>query len=95
MPSPMKKAPYLDDEEREIVEAYERGEYVIAEDDARFRAALQQAAKNYLKKTARVNIRISQADLRQLKVRAAEEWLPYQTLMASVLHKYASGRLPS
>jgi predicted DNA binding CopG/RHH family protein len=28
-----------------------------------------------------------------MQARAAEEGLPYQTLIASVLHKYASGRL--
>jgi predicted DNA binding CopG/RHH family protein len=40
-----------------------------------------------------VNIRLSSGDLRDLKVRAMEEGVPYQTLMASVLHKFVSGRL--
>jgi predicted DNA binding CopG/RHH family protein len=40
-----------------------------------------------------VNIRISAMDLEGMQARAAEEGLPYQTLIASVLHKYASGRL--
>jgi predicted DNA binding CopG/RHH family protein len=30
-----------------------------------------------------------------LKRRAAEEGLPYQSLIASILHKYVSGNTPS
>ncbi len=41
----------------------------------------------------RVNIRISRKDLEALQKRALAEGIPYQTLMASVLHKYVSGRL--
>ena len=41
----------------------------------------------------RVNIRKSSKDLEALKKRALEEGIPYQTLMSSVLHKYASRRL--
>jgi predicted DNA binding CopG/RHH family protein len=36
---------------------------------------------------------MSERDLRQLKVRAAEEGIPYQTLVTMVLHKYVTGRL--
>jgi predicted DNA binding CopG/RHH family protein len=46
-----------------------------------------------LKKDRRMNIRISDRDLKSLKARAAEEGIPYQTLVTSVLHKYVSGRL--
>ena len=41
----------------------------------------------------RVNIRMSKKDLEALQTRALEEGIPYQTLMASILHKYVSGRL--
>jgi predicted DNA binding CopG/RHH family protein len=45
------------------------------------------------KKDRRVNIRISSKDLEALQKRALEEGLPYQTLIASILHKFVSGRL--
>jgi predicted DNA binding CopG/RHH family protein len=48
---------------------------------------LQQAARNTLKKTRNINIRLTERDLHKLKVRAAEEGIPYQTLAASILHK--------
>jgi len=50
-----------------------------------------QAATRYRRKDARINIRLSSADLDILKQRAVEEGLPYQSLIASVLHKYVSG----
>ncbi len=46
-----------------------------------------------LAKDKRVNIRISSRDLDDIQAKAAEEAIPYQTLMASVLHKYVTGRL--
>lgn len=41
----------------------------------------------------RPNIRISSKDLETIQKRAMEQGLPYQTLISSLLHKYASGRL--
>ncbi len=84
---------YIDKEERDIIEAYKRGEYVRVPNAKALKAAMKKAAGNYLKKEARINIRLSEADLEGLKQKAAEEGLPYQTLIASVLHKFVSGRL--
>ncbi len=79
--------------EQEILAAFERGEWSPARNQkgeiARFRAA----AAATLLKNKRVNIRISSRDLEGLQAKAAEEGVPYQTLMASVLHKFVSGRL--
>ncbi|GJQ51316.1 MAG: hypothetical protein HKUEN02_01630 [Anaerolineaceae bacterium] len=46
-------------------------------------------ARATFKKDKRVNIRISSKDLTSLQKRAIREGVPYQTLIASVLHKYA------
>ena len=45
------------------------------------------------KKIARINIRLTNEDLLNLKKRAEEEGLPYQTLVNSIIHKFLSGRL--
>jgi hypothetical protein len=39
-----------------------------------------------------MNIRLSSGDLSDIQVKALQE-VPYQTLIASVLHKYVTGRL--
>ena len=83
----------LDEEEREILEAYERGETVPVPDMEARIAEYQEAARNFFRKDRRVNIRISNRDILALQEIAQEEGLPYQTLMASILHKYVTGRL--
>lgn len=82
----------LDSEEKALLEAFEAGEF--QSDLDRDRAAeLQGAAELTVRKDKRINIRISSRDLALLKRRALEEGLPYQSLVASVLHKYVSGSL--
>lgn len=58
-------------------------------DLAKFKAA---ATATFLK-DKRINIRLSTPDLMDIQARALEEGMPYQTLIASVLHKFVSGRL--
>ena len=57
--------------------------------DPSLRAVCQ--AKATFRKDRRLNIRISSKDLEAIQKRALVEGLPYQTLIASVLHKYAAG----
>ncbi len=83
----------LDDEEKEILKSYDAGEWESI-------PKLQESIQNYseyaaatFKKDKRINIRISSKDLEAIQKRALEEGLPYQTLIASVLHKYVNGRL--
>ena len=83
----------LDEEEREILEAYEQGELTPVADKEAIIARLKVAAANTLRKDRRVNIRITGYDLAALQNIALEEGIPYQTLMASILHKYVTGRL--
>ena len=52
-----------------------------------------EAILDVTRKTKNINIRINQLDLANLKRNAEQEGIPYQTLIASVLHKYLSGRL--
>lgn len=87
------KNPKLDREERELLKSVESGEWESVPDlDDELRRH-QEYARNTLRKDRRVNIRISSRDLEDIQALAVEEGIPYQTLMASVLHKYVSGRL--
>ena len=79
--------------EQEILESVERGEWERAPRLAEEAVHYQTDAEAALGKDRRVNIRISERDLLVLQQKAVEEGLPYQTLIASILHKYVSGRL--
>ena len=79
--------------EADILRSFEKGEWKPVKNLKREMARSSEAAAETLLKNRRVNIRISAIDLEGLQAKAAAEGLPYQTLMASVLHKYVSGRL--
>ena len=40
-----------------------------------------------------MNVRMSSMDMLELQTKAAKLGMPYQTLVASVLHRYLTGRL--
>lgn len=83
----------LDAYETDILDSVENGEWRSVSNLDEQRKALRTAASATFRKDRRVNIRISGKDLDAIQKRALEEGLPYQTLIASVLHKYVSGRL--
>jgi len=83
----------LDEGEKAIAESFERGEWRSSKGIKRERTRYARYARATFRKDRRLNIRISSKDLEAIQKRALEEGLPYQTLIASLLHKYASGRL--
>ena len=83
----------FDEEERQLIETIENGETVPAENQKQLIKDAQEAAKNYLEKNKNINIRISGNDIYKIKTKAAEAGLPYQTLIASILHQYANEKI--
>lgn len=82
----------LDTEELDVLAAYEKGQLKSIASKAEL-ARLRAAARATATKDKRVNIRLSSMDLQDIQAKALAEGLPYQTLIASVLHKYVTGRL--
>ena len=87
----MKKTAKYDDEELEILKAWEAGTLKPVSDMVEQAKAHRAAADATFKKDQRLNIRISSRDLKSLQARALEEGVPYQTFAASLLHKFVSG----
>lgn len=84
--------PKIDAYENEVLTAFDKGRLksvATKSELAKFKAAARATAI----KDRRVNIRLSSGDLSDIQVKALEEGVPYQTLIASVLHKYVTGRL--
>lgn len=86
---------FLDDpeEEKEILEAYENGLLEPVDNPEKRKEELRQYAKATVLKSKHISIRLSERDLRKIKAKAIEIGIPYQTLIGSVLHQYASGRM--
>jgi predicted DNA binding CopG/RHH family protein len=83
----------LSQEEREILDSFEKGEWIPVKNLSKRKAELIKFAKNTLKKDKRLNIRISERDLNELQRKAVAEGLPYQTYVSSIIHKFLSGKL--
>jgi predicted DNA binding CopG/RHH family protein len=83
----------LDSEEIEILEAYESGKLTSVPDLGAELRRHREIAEATFRKDQRITIRISGRDLNALRQRALVEGIPYQTLVASILHKYVDGRL--
>jgi predicted DNA binding CopG/RHH family protein len=83
----------LDPEENELIESIRRDEWEEAKDVRKIKNQALEYAEATVKKDKRMNIRISERDLRNLKRKALEEGIPYQTMVSMVLHKYLTGRL--
>ena len=82
----------LKKDERELLDSVEAGAWKSVPDREKELKRYQEYAAATFKKDRRINIRISSKDLYALQKRALREGIPYQTLVASVLHKYVSGQ---
>ena len=78
----------LDEEEQQIEDEIDQYLPADGETEATVRRIAQESRKR-----KNVNIRISEWDLSQIRNRASREGVPYQTLIASVLHKYVTVQL--
>ena len=76
----------MDEEERELMEAIERGdtEPLPAEEVERIKAEIRGSAHN-------ITIRMKDADIEGMKAKAARLGTSYQTLINSIIHRYLTG----
>tara|TARA_R110002096_G_scaffold54881_2_gene141397 strand:+ start:2426 stop:2701 length:276 start_codon:yes stop_codon:yes gene_type:complete len=83
----------LSTEEKDILKSVEAGDWRSVRNKKKESERFQAYAKETFRKDRRVNIRMAGRDLEAIQKRAMLEGLPYQTLISSILHKYAAGRL--
>ena len=80
----------LDKEEKELLNSVERDEWKSVPNLEKEIERSKEIAKATSVKDQRMNIRIAKKDLKDLKIKAVEEGIPYQTLVSSIIHKYLS-----
>ena len=83
----------MNDEDLALMNRVEQGEWQSVDNFAQFKKALMKAATETAAKDTRINIRMAKRDVTAIKSIAMEQGVPYQTLIASILHKYASGQV--
>lgn len=83
----MKKNIKFTKEEKNILKSAGDGGFISVASKKRDIARYSKIAKATLAKNKTISIRISEVDLMKLKAKAAQEGMPYQTLISSSLHK--------
>lgn len=86
----------LDPEERELYDSIENGEMkeeVLTQKERNRLAAIASYTLERLKKDARINIRVKRSDLDSIQRKAANNGLRYQTLISTILHHFAQGKI--
>ncbi len=83
----------LDPEEKALLKAYEQGKFKSAPNLKKEIKRLGDYARASLDKTKNINLRISEADLLKIKSLAVGKGIPYQTLLASLIHQYSAGKI--
>jgi predicted DNA binding CopG/RHH family protein len=83
----------FDAEESAILEALENDKLVRSVDADEEIALAKKAAKEYLSKSKNITIRLSLGDVTIIKNRAQETGIPYQTIISSLVHQYATGKI--
>ena len=78
--------------EEQIARDYEKGRFKSVAPAKAELKRFKEAARVTFIKNRMVNVQLSSPDLMDIQTRAAEEGVPYQTLIASVLHKFVTGR---
>jgi predicted DNA binding CopG/RHH family protein len=85
---------YLDREEQDLMEAFESIEIEkVAAPTEIEQQEIKAAARDFVKKETKMNIRIDAFELEKIKEYADNEGLKYQSFVKSVLHKYITGQL--
>ncbi|MCK9365290.1 MAG: hypothetical protein M0P74_17020 [Syntrophales bacterium] len=80
-----------DKEERDILDALEKGKMKLAAPLKKEIESIRAAANNTLKKDRRVTIRLYDHDFVGIQKKAMEMGMPYQTLISGVIHRYIEG----
>jgi predicted DNA binding CopG/RHH family protein len=88
----MKKATTLDKDERELARSLENEEWV-SDLTHKEKKQYEEYARYSLNKQKRINIRMSERDLKKIRAKAIEEGLPYQSLITMLIHKYNEGKV--
>jgi predicted DNA binding CopG/RHH family protein len=80
-----------DKEERDILDALEKGKMKLAAPSKKEIESIKAAANNTLKKDKRITIRLYDHDFLGIQKKAMEMGMPYQTLISGIIHRYIEG----
>ncbi len=84
-----------EDDEKILLDALDAGTLKSSANAKKEMKLAKLSAAQYISNKIRINLRLYSKDVELIKYKAAQQGLPYQTLIASILHQYATGQLES
>lgn len=88
----MKRMVYLDKNEKELAKSLEN-EGWVSDLTRKAKKQYEEYARYSLNKQKRINIRMTERDLKKIRAKAIEEGIPYQSLISMLIHKYNEGKV--
>jgi len=83
---------YIDEEEKEIIESL-KSETWISDFNENIKKQYEEYAKFSLLNTRQIVANISERDFNKIKIKALQEGIPYESLIAILIHKYNEGKI--
>ena len=83
----------LDNYEKQLIEDLENDEFHPILHEKEEMKRYQSYFKAMPKKNKRISIRVTEQDLIEIQKKAVETGVPYQTLVAAILHQYAKNKI--
>lgn len=86
---------YIDKNESDFFENINYNNFKTVSNFEKRKIELSKFAKNIKEIKKPISIRLYKSDIQKIKEKSEEEWIPYQTLISSIIHKYANNNLVS
>lgn len=83
----------LSKEEKEILDAYEKGLIKVTAPSKKKIREVKSIAENTFRKDRRITLRLYDHDYKGIQKKAMEMGIPYQTLISGMIHRYIEGEL--
>lgn len=83
----------LTKEEKEILDAYEKGLIKATTPSKKKIREVKSIAENTFRKDRRITLRLYDHDYKGIQKKAMEMGIPYQTLISGMIHRYIEGEL--
>jgi predicted DNA binding CopG/RHH family protein len=80
-------------EEKAIIEYVESDNTISINDAGNEIKRYRQIACSQMNKKKAISIRLLESDIERIKAKSLSQGLPYQTLISSLIHQYANGKI--
>jgi len=83
----------LDQEEIDILQSHDNNQLKISKTRKIDLQNAVKSAKDTIERKAELNIKLTEKDLRNLKLKEIEIGIPYQNIVSALIHKYLEDKI--